>query len=130
MIGVKVTTQSNVKPVLAKVQRAEIGNLGHAGAAVRLVARRSIRRRRQKSAPGTPPHTRRGQLKRAIQYAVEKENDLVVVGTSAEVVGRAGSAHERGGRYRRQKYDRRPFMGPALENITPRLPKLWANSVK
>lgn len=130
MVGLKVKTTSNTKPIVAKAQRAEITNLGHAGAAVRLTARRSIRRSRKESPPGSPPHTRRGQIKRAIQYTVEKQNNLVVVGTSSEIVGRAGSAHELGGRFRRQRYDKRPFMGPALENITPRLPKLWANSVK
>jgi len=29
-----------------------------------------------------------------------------------------------------RKYPKRPFMGPALQIIRPRLPKFWANSVK
>lgn len=130
MIGLKVATRSDVKQVLAKAKQAEITSLGHAGAAIRLVARRSIRRSRSESSPGTPPHTRRGQLKRAIQYAVVKEQELVVIGPTADVVGQAGRAHELGGRYRRERYPRRPFMGPALEKVRPRLPRLWADSVR
>lgn len=130
MIGLKVTTRSDVQQVLARAKRAEIRSLGHAGGAVRLTARRSIRRGRSESAPGTPPQTRRGQLKRAIQYAVVKEQALVVIGPAADVVGQAGRAHEFGGRFRREQYPQRPFMGPALEKMIPRLPKLWANSVR
>lgn len=130
MIGVKVTTRSDVQQVLARAKRAEIRSLGHAGAAIRLTARRSIRRGRSQSSPGTPPHTRRGQLKRAIQYGVVKEQELVVIGPTEDVVGQAGKAHEFGGRYRREQYPKRPFMGPALEKMIPRLPKMWADSVR
>ena len=49
--------------------------------------------------------------------------DIVFECTSAK-------AHEFGGRYKRQKYPKRPFMGPALEKTNDRLPKLWAGSVK
>jgi hypothetical protein len=39
-------------------------------------------------------------------------------------------AHEFGGHYRREHYDKRPFMGPALQKIKDRLPSMWAGSVK
>ena len=54
----------------------------------------------------------------------------VVIGPDVESFGTAGKAHEHGGRYRHERYPKRPFMGPALEKIKPRLPKLWAGSVR
>jgi hypothetical protein len=113
-----------------KAKQANITSLGHAGAALRLTARRSIRTRKKASPPGTPPHTRRGQLKRAIAYAVDKQRGVVVIGPEREAVGTSGSAHEFGGRYRRERYPKRPYMGPALEKLQDRLPDFWANSVR
>ena len=130
MIGLKVRTEDRSKAVLARAKAASIKSLGHAGAAIRLTARRSIRRGEKPSPPGAPPHTRRGQLKRAIRYAVEREKERVVVGPEHAVVGPSGMAHEFGGRFRGDRYDRRPFMGPALVKIRDRLPRRWAGSVR
>jgi hypothetical protein len=130
MIAMKVRTRDDTKQVLRKAQQANIKSLGHAGGAIRLTARRSIRRRSGPSSPGKPPHTHRGLLKRAIGYAVEKEHDRVVVGPEQSVVGTSATAHEHGGPYKRQRYPKRPFMGPALEKIKDRLPRQWANSVR
>ena len=129
MVGVKVKTKDQTKKVLAKAKRAAVKNLGHAGAAIRLTAKRSIRRSKKASPAGKPPHTRKGQLRGAIAYAVEG-GETVVVGPEHDKVGKSGSAHEKGGRYKRQRYPKRPFMAPALEANQDRLPKLWANSVK
>ena len=115
MIEIKVQSRMDVQKVLRKARRANIESLGHAGGAVRLTARRSIRQSPRASAAGTPPHTRRGLLRRAIVYAVEKYRQLVVIGPAYGMIGRSASAHEFGGRYRREHYRRRPFMGPALE---------------
>lgn len=112
------------------VQRASFRGLSHAGAAVRLTARRSIRRSKRAALPGRPPHTRRGQLKKAIVYAVEKRKQRVVVGPTHELVGPSAVAHEFGGKFRGQKYPKRPLMGPALEQNKDRLPTFWAGSVK
>lgn len=76
-------------------------------------AQSSIERSTNPSPPGEPPHTRRGQLKRAIRYDATK--DGAVIGPVASMVGTAGEAHEFGGGYRGQDYPERPFMGPALE---------------
>mgnify|MGYP005614270345 CR=1 FL=1 len=54
----------------------------------------------------------------------------VVIGPDAEVVADSGAAHEFGGRFRQENYDKRPFMGPALEKTKDRLPRMWAGSVK
>ncbi len=61
-------------------RRANIESLGHAGAAIWLTANRSIRKREGPSTPGKPPHTRRGQLRSAILYAVERQRESVVIG--------------------------------------------------
>ena len=130
MIEMKVQTRLDVQKVLRKARRSNIESLGHAGAAVRLTARRSIRRSPKPSAAGTPPHTRRGLLRRAIVYALDKYRQLVVIGPAYGTVGLSATPHEFGGKYKRQSYDRRPFMGPALEKTRNRLPRHWSGSVR
>lgn len=130
MIGTKVKTKNSIDKLKAKAKQGSFKSLGHAGAAIRLAARRSIRKRKSASVPGTPPNTRKGQLKRSILYALDKQRGVVLIGPDYEVVGTAGKAHEFGGRYRREKYPKRPFMGPALEKVKDRLPPMWANSVR
>ena len=127
---IKVRSRFEACNIVNAAHRANFTCLTHAAAAIRLTARRSIRRSKRQSSPGSPPHTRAGQLKRAILYAVERQKANAIIGPSAQVVGTSGHAHEFGGRYRKQNYPKRPFMGPALmENLT-RLPKFWAGSVK
>lgn len=130
MIRVNVAVRLQPKTVLDRVGQASFKNLGHAGASVRLVAKRSIRKRKKPSPEGTPPSTRKGQLRRAIRYKVEKQREAVVIGPDASIVGTAGKAHEFGGRYKREVYPKRPFMGPALAIVQSRLPRLWAHSVR
>lgn len=130
MIGVKAKTRFDAGKVQRRVKKASIESLGHAGAVIRLTARRSIRKRKGPSAPGTPPHTRQGQLRRAIRFAVEKREERVVIGPEYAVVGSAGMPHEFGGRFRGQRYAKRPFMGPALMKVKDRLPRKWAASVR
>lgn len=130
MIAVRAKTKFDKQTVRAKTRQGNITSLGHAGAAIRLTARRSIRTRQKPSPPGTPPHTRRGQLRRAIAYDVDKPRGVVVIGPERGAVGKSGSAHEFGGRYLRQRYPKRAFMGPALEKLEDRLPDFWANSVR
>jgi len=130
MVGVKVKTKSRMERVAQKAKRKSIENLGHAGAAIRLTAKRSIRKRKGPSPIGQPPHTHTRRLPRAIKYAVVKQKSLVVIGPDVESLGTAGKAHEHGGAYKREHYKPRPFMGPALEKTKDRLPKLWAGSVR
>ncbi len=129
-VGMRARTKFDSKKVRFKAKQANIKNLGHAGATIRLTARRSIRRRKKKSAVGKPPSTRTGRLKKAIVYKVEKQHDRVLVGPEHSIVGKAGSAHEHGGRYKKQRYKKRPFMGPALEKTKERLPRKWGGSVR
>jgi hypothetical protein len=130
MIAMRSKTKFDKQKILVKAKKANITNLGHAGAALRLTARRSIRTRQKPSPVGTPPHSRRGQLRRAIAYWVDKQRQVVVIGPERDAVGTSGSAHEFGGRYRRERYPKRPYMGPALEKLQDRLPDFWANSVR
>jgi hypothetical protein len=130
MIAMRAKTKFDKQKLLAKSKQANFKNLGHAGAALRLTARRSIRTRQKPSPPGAPPHTRRGQLKRAIAYSVDKQRQVVVIGPERDTVGKSGTAHEFGGRYRRERYPKRPYMGPALETLQDRLPDFWASSVR
>lgn len=130
MMAVKVKTTMETKRVVRAAREGSIQSLSHAGGAIRKTARRSIKQSKTESPPGTPPHTRKGQLRRAILYAVEKDKLSVVIGPDISLVGTVGRAHEFGGRYRGDLYPRRPFMGPALIAMQDRLPKMWAGSVK
>ncbi|RMF99612.1 MAG: hypothetical protein D6741_08195 [Planctomycetota bacterium] len=133
MFGLRLRRfEDNTRKVKKKAQDATFRNLGHAGAAVRLTAKRSIRyRKRKKASPvGNPPFTHTKRLPRAIVYAVDKWKTTVVVGPSASLVGPAGLPHEHGGRFRGQRYRARPFMKPALRKNLKRLPRFWKSSVK
>lgn len=130
MVTANVRAKFDKKKVTGGARKGNITSLGHAGAAVRLTARRSIRKSRAASAPGTPPNTRRGRIKNAIKYAVLPDKQSVVIGPDAEIAGTSAKAHEFGGRYRRERYEKRPFMGPALEKNKSRLPEMWAGSIR
>ncbi|WP_428937767.1 hypothetical protein [Fontivita pretiosa] len=130
MVGTKTRTRFDARKVSSAARKGNITSLGHAGAAIRLTARRSIKKHARPSPKGTPPHTRAGRLRNALKYAVEKAIQSVVIGPDVEVAGTSGKAHEFGGHFRNEQYPRRPFMGPALDKTRDRLPAMWANSVK
>ncbi len=130
MIQAKAKIKTDNSKIRWAAKKANIRNLGHAGAAVRLIARHSIKKSPKKSPSGTPPNTRKGRMRNAIKYAVVKDKQSVVIGPDRQVAGTSGAAHEFGGKYKRERYDRRPFMGPALEQVKDRLPAMWAGSVR
>jgi len=130
VIGLRARTSFDRRRIARASRDGSIKSLGHGAAAIRLVARRSIRRREVPSPAGKPPHTRKGQLKKAILYKVEGDKQRAVIGPEFSVVGPSAMAHEHGGRYRGGRYKRRPFMGPALEKVRDRLPRMWAGSVR
>jgi phage gpG-like protein len=129
MISVAAHVRFDVPRVHRRVRQASAKGLSHAAAAIRLTARRSIRRRKGAADPGQPPHTRQGRLKESILYSVDQRRQEAVIGPAASVVGTAGSAHEHGGRFRGARYPRRPFMSPVLQNNLNRLPKHWRATV-
>ena len=128
------TVKAKIKSDFGKVKKAAdtgtLASLDKAAGAIRLTARRSIRRSKTASRPGQPPHTRRGWIKMGILYAVERIAGYAVIGPDAERVGNFGAAREFGLRYKTSRYLPRPFMGPAFEKMKPRLPAFWAGSVR
>ncbi len=130
MIGMKTRSHFYPDRVKNAAKKASFKNLGHAGAAIRLTARKSIRKGKKPAQAGKPPHTRRGQLKRSLRYAVEKDRGRVLIGPVYTMVGRSAMAHEFGGKYKKERYPARPFMGPALQKNERKLPRLWAGSIR
>lgn len=116
--------------LLARVARASKDVLKRMGAYVRTAARRKVKTSDKPSLPGTSPHTRQGALKRAILFGLERGGKSVVIGPSAAIVGESASAHEFGGAYKKERYPKRPLMGPALKESSPHLARLWQDAVK
>ena len=114
--------------------------LSRFGAFVRTAARSSIRKRKAISQPGSPPSSHVGTLKRLIYFGYDPTRRSVVIGpTPFHGEAEAPPLLEYGGRARRRGYKGknviatyrpRPFMGPAFEREKPKLPALWANSIK
>ena len=130
MFNMRGRSRFDARKVRKKAEAGTFRSLNHAAAAIRLTARRSIRRSPKESSAGTPPHTRRGLLKRSLLYNVDKEKMRAVIGPAYSIVGRSGSAHEFGGKYYGRKYPKRAYMGPALKENKRRLPLFWRGSIK
>jgi len=128
------------KAVVGAVDRATRKVLSKFGAFVRTTARHSIRKRKGASPPGRPPHGHVGLLKRLIFFGYDTTRKSVVIGpTPLRASVEAPPLLEYGGRARRKDrkgktvtatYKARAFMGPALAKEKPKLPALWANSVR
>ena len=116
--------------LLARVARASKDVLKRMGAYVRTAARRKVKTGEKPSVSGSPPHTRQGALRRAVLFGVERGGTSVVIGPSEKLVGTSASAHEFGGAYRKERYPKRPLMGPALKESAPHLAGLWQDAVK
>ncbi len=130
MTGAKVRVEFDDDAVKSAVKKGGVKALRSAGAYTRKAARNAVSRSSKASPAGSPPHTRRGLLKRSILFGVEKHRMAVVIGPAESLIGISMTAHEFGGMYRRRKYPKRPLMGPTLVKVAPQLPKLWADSVK
>jgi hypothetical protein len=102
--------------------------LGRLGASVRLTARRSIRRRKAVSKPGSPPTDRTGLLKRNIFYSFDPARRSVVIGpVKLNAAGRdVPRLLEEGGRrsgvfYREHARTRDPRTGHFRSNVKERI---------
>jgi len=132
------------KAVTSAVDRATRKVLSRFGAFVRTSARHSIRKRKRASAPGEPPSSHTGLLRKFIFFGFDRDRRSVVIGPQRrnQKVGDAPHALEYGGtstvveglrsrrKKRRIKIAARPFMGPAFEREKPKLPAMWAKSIK
>ena len=129
MIGLEVKTEDHTHRVVDATERATFRNLGHAAGRIRRDAIESIVVAEGASEPGTPPHTRRRQLNRAITFDNDRALQEAVIGPRASVVGEAGAAHEFGEEFKGIDYDERAYMGPALEKNVDRFAGDWAGSI-
>ena len=109
---VKVT--EHLKKVAEAARKASLDRLRRAAAGIRKDAQASIENAPGPSAPGSPPHSRRGQIRNAIIYDVDADNLSAVIGPRASRVGQSARAHERGGEFKGTEYPARPFMEPAM----------------
>lgn len=126
----KCRIEFDERRILIAVRNGNNIALRRAGAYVRKAARNQVSASDRASAPGTPPHTRRGLLKNSLLFGVEKKKQSVVIGPAESIIGTAMAAHEFGGLYRKRRYPKRPLMGPTLEKTASKLPSLWEKSVK
>lgn len=137
--------------VLKVVQRADVATqrvLSKFGAFVMTGARRSIRKRKASSRPGSPPSSHMGFLKRFIFFDVSLGRKSVIIGPARiqAANGEQLPALEYGGpttirlrvRGKRRRTGRRvrvviaarPFMGPSFEEEKRKLPLMWRDSIK
>lgn len=100
LVRIRAHSRFDQKRLKKKVDEGTFRSLGHAGAAIRLTARRSIRRRKKPSSPGSPPNTPTGHLKRVLRYDVDQENAEVVIGPVNEYSRTIWNLHEFGGSVR------------------------------
>lgn len=99
--------------VIAKVAKSLIRNRGVTGPSV----------------PGQPVRSRYGLFRQAIKYYVDKQTQEAIIGPVKSRVGpNAARLHEHGGIFRGQSFEPRPFMFPALDQVSRRLPSVWKTS--
>ena len=141
MIGMSVNKAKGLffdsKAVIRQTDKATRRVLSKFGAFVRTRARSSIRKRKRPSAPGQPPSSHTGLLKRFIYFVLEPSRKSVVIGpTKLNKPGGIPEVLEYGGRSRprpkarRVVYAARPTMRPAFEAERPQLPSLWRDSIR
>jgi len=124
---------SKVKQQTSKAERQVLSRFG---AFVRTRVRSMIRKRRAPSAPGQPPSSHTGLLKRFIYFVYDAARRSVIIGPIrlASKRGDAPELLEEGGlAVRRGKpaaYRPRPYMGPAFSAELPRVPAMWRDAVK
>jgi hypothetical protein len=108
---------------------------GRQGALIRTIARRSIRKRKAVSQPGSPPTDRGGLLKKWLFFSWDPTEQAVLVGPEKLAKsGRVPQLLEYGGAAtidgRRVEYRARPTMRLALEAAMDKLPELWGSAIK
>lgn len=138
------------KAVMDAVGKARKKVLSKFGAYVRTRARSSLkapgkkaRKAKAVSAPGRPPFSQTGTLKKFLFFSYDFTRESVVIGPARingvvdpralpalEYGGPSTVEDRRGGTRRPVSVKARPFMGPALAKELPGLPAMWRDSVK
>jgi len=148
----ELKSRFNAGLVLSAVDRAKKRNLTKQAAFTRRSAKSSIRRRRRTSAPGSPPSSHSGLLRKLIYFIYEPSTQSVVIGPmltnqarklskyrltqnktvpeTLETGGRVTRTSVRTGRTKRVYVQPRPFMRPALIKGLADLEKYWKDTVK
>lgn len=98
LVGMTAKTKVETRRVKAAVDKATVRTMPQAGAYIRGVAKRLIKKRVKASLPGNPPHTHNGGLKRAIRYDLGPSKSSVAIGPARENAGRLWNVLEYGGR--------------------------------
>ena len=141
MIGFNCKTMFfDAAPVIRSVDRATRRVLSKFGAFVRRTAKQSIRKRKKASAPGSPPSSHIGLLRKFIWFGYEPTRRSVVIGPARLTQNDRGEAPslleyggsttlQRKGKRKRARVRARPFMGPAMAKEQPKLPAMWRDSV-
>lgn len=117
--------------------------LSRAGGYIRTVARRSIRKRKSRAAPGKPPTNRLGHLKNMIMFGVGTASVIVgpmvrsrktgapraleYGGTSSVYISKPRKGRRKG--WQRARIQKRPFMRPALAKSQDKVLDMWKNAV-
>ena len=98
MITMKCKTDFRADLMRTLVEKGNRAALVKAGAYTRGKAMHSIEISADASDPGSPPHSRTGQLRRAVAYGLFRDGSTpgVAVGATASVIGQIGHTHEVG----------------------------------
>lgn len=119
------------RPAIARyVDRKTLRVFKRFGAFVRLVAQRSMRRRKTASPPGQPPSVHKGQLRKFIFFSLDERRKSVVIGpTLLRPDSPVPALHEHSGtrRYgaRVAKYPKREYMKPAFREGLARIAQFY-----
>jgi hypothetical protein len=103
------------KKVYTAAQRAASKAIAKSAYRIFRDAQSTIIRDPDPSTPGTPPHTRRGMLRKGIRYQVNYRVPDAVIGPVGSVLADIGELHEFGGERYGSEYPPRPYMQPALD---------------
>ena len=134
------------KEVVSATDKAARSVLSKIGAFIRREAKSSIRpggKKHKASLPGQPPRSQTGLLKRFIFFGYDAATQSVVVGPAKlngvkgkdaphtlEYGGKTVLSHQTSDFSKSVNIAKRPFMQPALNKNLPKLPAMWANSIK
>ena len=129
-VKIRCRQDFNAAAVASRARMGEAAGLKRSAAYVRAAAVGSIKIAPGPSEPGSPPHSRAGQLKRAIRYSVDPHSLFAYIGPVASEVGGGSIAHEYGTDWMGRKYPRRSFMGPSLERCSPYIAAAFGASVR